>query len=162
MAHFRIFGSLVHYHVTKDARKNLRPIAKLVIFVGYTNTPHNYRVYLTSYKMTMVCRDVKFDEEKVMRCSLERELKLHGEEDILAPKEEPQDDVEQPHEKEYRVDVPTHAKTSRDGRKCAGEADILMHDARESVEATHMIAQAKEVTKLVHWLHGLDERECRD
>ncbi len=38
--------------------------------------------------------DVKFDEEKAMWCSLERELQIPLEEEILAPKEEPQDDVE--------------------------------------------------------------------
>ena len=74
MAHFKIFVSSVYYHVTKDAWENLEPTTELGIFVGYTNTPHNYRVYLSSNKMTMVRRDVKFDEEKVMRCSLEREL----------------------------------------------------------------------------------------
>ena len=41
----------------------------------------------------MVRRDVNFYEEKVMRCSLERELQLNAYEEILAPKEEPQDDV---------------------------------------------------------------------
>ena len=44
--------------------------------------------------MTMVCRDVKFNEEKTTICSLERELQLHVDEEILAPNEEPQDDVE--------------------------------------------------------------------
>jgi len=44
--------------------------------------------------MTIVCRDVTFDEEKAMRCSLERELQLHPYKEILAPKEEHQDDVE--------------------------------------------------------------------
>jgi len=37
----------------------------------------------------MVHRDVKFDEEKTMRCSLEKELQLHANEELLAPKEEP-------------------------------------------------------------------------
>jgi hypothetical protein len=78
---------------------------------------------------------VKFDEEKAMRCSLERELQLHADEEILAPKEEPQDDVEQPHAEEQRVEAPTHAETSRDGRKHTREADRLMHDARENVGA---------------------------
>lgn len=59
---------------------------------------------------------MNFDEEKAMRCSLERELQLHADEEILAPKEEPRDDVEQPHAKEKRVEAPTHAKKSRDGR----------------------------------------------
>jgi len=58
--------------------------------------------------MAMVCRDVKFNEDKAMRCSLERELLLHGEEEILAPKEETQDDVETPHVDEQRVEAPTH------------------------------------------------------
>ena len=39
---------------------------------------------------------MKFDEQKAMRVSLERKLKLHAEEELLVPKEEePQDDVEQ-------------------------------------------------------------------
>ena len=48
----------------------------------------------------MIFRDVKFDEEKAMRCSLERELQLHANEELLAPKEEPRDDVDQPHAEE--------------------------------------------------------------
>lgn len=74
VALFRIFGSSVYYHVTKDAWKKLEPTTELGIFVGYTNTPHNYWVYLSSNRIIVVRRDVKFDEEKAMRCSLEREL----------------------------------------------------------------------------------------
>jgi len=35
----------------------------------------------------MACRDLKFDEQKTMLVSLERELKLHAEEEFLVPKE---------------------------------------------------------------------------
>lgn len=59
---FRIFGSSVYCHVSKDARKKLKPTTKFGIFVGYTNTPHNYRVYFPSLRMTVVRRDVKFDD----------------------------------------------------------------------------------------------------
>lgn len=97
VAHFRIFGSSVYCHVTKDARKNLEPTAELGIFVEYTDTPHNYRMYLPTNRMIVVRKHVKFNEKKAMRCSLEKELQLHVVEDLLAPKEEPQDDVEQPH-----------------------------------------------------------------
>ena len=45
--------------------------------------------------MTMVWRDVKFDEEKAMQISIEREFQLHVDEELLAPKEKPQD-VEKP------------------------------------------------------------------
>lgn len=54
VAHFKIFGSLVYCHVTKDARKNLEPIAELGIFVGYIDKTHNYLVYLPSNKMIVV------------------------------------------------------------------------------------------------------------
>lgn len=100
VAHFKIFGSWVFCHVTKDPRKKWEPTTKLGIFVGYINTPHNYQVYLPSNMMTMVRRDVKFDEEKDMSCSLEREVKIHADEDPLTPNEEPQDVVEQPHVEE--------------------------------------------------------------
>lgn len=85
MEHFKIFGSSVYCHDTKDERKNIEPTTELGIFFGYTSTPHNYQVYLPSHKMTMVCGDVNFNEEKAMRCSLDRELELHGDEDILTP-----------------------------------------------------------------------------
>eukprot|EP00253_Pinus_taeda_P008740 PITA_08740 len=94
VGHFRIFGSSVDCHVTKDTRKKLEPTIELGIFVGYNDTLQNYRVYLLTNRMTMVCRDVKFDEEKAMRVSLERELELHADEELLAPKvKEPQKNV---------------------------------------------------------------------
>jgi hypothetical protein len=34
VTHFKIFGSSVYYHVTKDARKRLEPRTELGIFVG--------------------------------------------------------------------------------------------------------------------------------
>ena len=74
--------------MTKDSRKKLDPTTELGILVGYTDTPHNYRVYLPSTQRTMVCRDLKFDEQKAMQVSLERELKLHAEEELSVPKEE--------------------------------------------------------------------------
>ena len=91
---FRIFGSSVYCHVTKDEWKKLELTTQLGIFVGYINTPHNYQVYLPTNTMTMVRKDVRFDEEKAIRFSLEREHELHVNEEILAPKVEPQIDVE--------------------------------------------------------------------
>ena len=76
VGHFRIFGSSVYCHVTKDAWKKLELTAELGIFVGYTDTPHNYRVYLPTSRRIVFRRDLKFDEQKAMRVSLERELQL--------------------------------------------------------------------------------------
>ena len=58
------------------------------IFVGYTNTPHNYRVYFLDSRKTVVRRVIKFHEEKAMKCSLEREPHLHADEELLVPKDE--------------------------------------------------------------------------
>ena len=74
VGHFRIFGSSVYFHVTKYAWKKLEPIIELGIFVGYTDTPHNYRVYMPTSWMKLARRDIRFDEEKAMRVSLEREI----------------------------------------------------------------------------------------
>ena len=52
VSHFKIFDSYVYVHVTKDARKKLELKAEIRIFVEYTKTPHNYRVYLLKNKMT--------------------------------------------------------------------------------------------------------------
>ena len=37
--------------------------------------------------MTVVQRDIKFNEEKAMKLLLERELDLHAEEELLVPKD---------------------------------------------------------------------------
>lgn len=66
VGHFRIFGSSLCFHVTKDAWKKLETTAKLGISFGCTNPPHNYRVYMSTSRMTVVRRDVSFDEEKAM------------------------------------------------------------------------------------------------
>ena len=44
-------------------------------------------MYLQNNRMAVAGRDIKFDEEKAMRLSLERELDLHAEEELLVPKE---------------------------------------------------------------------------
>jgi hypothetical protein len=36
VSHFKIFGSSIYVHVTKDARKKMELTAKVGIFVGYT------------------------------------------------------------------------------------------------------------------------------
>ena len=76
VGHFRIFGSSIFFHVTKDAWKKLELTTELEIFLGYTDTPHKYLVYLPTSRTKVVCRDLKFDEQKAMRFYLESELQL--------------------------------------------------------------------------------------
>jgi hypothetical protein len=125
VSHFKIFGSYVYVHVTKDATKKMELTAEVGIFVRYKKTPHNYHVYFPNSKMTIMRRDIKFDEGKAMRLSLERELDLHVEEELLVPKDESQD-VDQPHKKVHGVEETTHAEPSiRNGRKRTTKDDIL-------------------------------------
>ena len=65
ISHLRIFGSLVYIHVTKDARKKLELTAEVGIFVGYTYTPHNYRVYFPDSRKNVVRRDIKGESHEV-------------------------------------------------------------------------------------------------
>ena len=45
VSYFKFFGSSLYFHVTKYAKKKLEPTSEVGIFVGYVDTPHNYRVY---------------------------------------------------------------------------------------------------------------------
>ena len=70
-----------------------------------------------------------------MRLSLERELDLHAEEELLVPKDESQD-VDHPHEEVHRVEETTQAEPSiRNGRKCTTEAERLRLDAAQNIGA---------------------------
>ena len=76
--------------------------------------------------------------------SLERELDLHAEEELLVPKDEPQD-VEQPHVEDDGVEENTHAEPStRKGRRCTTEADRLRLDAAENVGAPTSLCRQRE------------------
>ena len=133
ISHLKISGSSVYIHVTKDARKKLEPTAEVAIFVGYKKTPHNYRVYFLDALMNVVRWDIKLNEVKAMKFSLERELHLHVEEELLVPKDEPVD-VDQPQEEIHGVEESTHAEPNiRTGRKCTIEAERLNLDAAQNV-----------------------------
>ena len=68
-----------------------------------------------------------------MQFSLERELDLHAEEELLVPKDEPQY-VEQPHEEDHGLAENTHAKSSiKNGRRRTIDFDRLRLDAVENV-----------------------------
>ena len=86
-------------------------------------------MYLPDSRMTVVRRDIKFNEVKAMKLSLERELHLHAEEELLVPKDEPLD-VDQPQEEIHGAEESTHAEPNiRQGRKRTTEAERLNLDA---------------------------------
>ena len=64
-----------------------------------------------------------------MQLSLEREINLHAEEELLVPKDESQD-VDYPHEEVHGVEETTQAEPSiRNGRKRTTEVNRLRLDA---------------------------------
>jgi len=70
-----------------------------------------------------------------MRLSLERELELHAEDELLVPKDESRD-LDHPHEEVHGVEEATRAKPSiRNGIKCTTEADRLRIDVEKNVGA---------------------------
>ena len=67
-----------------------------------------------------------------MKCSLEREPHLHADEELLVPKDEPQD-VDQPQEEVHGVEETTHAMPTIRGWKRTTEAERLNLDAEKVV-----------------------------
>eukprot|EP00253_Pinus_taeda_P027766 PITA_27766 len=83
-------------------------------------------------RKTVVRRDIKFQEEKAMKCSLEREPHLHEDEELLVPKDELQD-VDQPQDEVHGVEETTHAALTIRGRKRTIDAERLAQDAEKVV-----------------------------
>jgi hypothetical protein len=70
-----------------------------------------------------------------MRLSLERELDLHAEEELLVPKYDSQD-VDQPYEEVHGVEETTQEDPSiRNGRKRTKEDDRLRLDVAQNIGA---------------------------
>lgn len=56
------------------------------------------------------------------------------------------------------MEAPTHVETSRDGRKCTREVEILIHDARENVgEPTSERNQRKSLDQYTGYMALMSE-----
>ena len=63
VVHLRIFGCPVYIHIPKEKRTNLDPLGKKGIFVGYSESSKDYRIYFPGFKKIDISRDVTFDED---------------------------------------------------------------------------------------------------
>ena len=90
--------------------------------------------------------------------SLEKELDLHVDEELLVPKDEPQD-MEQPQETYHGVVETTHEEPStKNGRKCTIEVDRLMLDAIKHVGApTSQHGQRRSPDKYIGYMALMSE-----
>jgi hypothetical protein len=69
VGHFQIFGCITYAHVPSEKRKRLEPMIERGIFVGYSETSKNFRIYLPSLRKTVLRRDVRFEEDRSFRKS---------------------------------------------------------------------------------------------
>ena len=74
IGHFRIFGCLTYSHLPFEKRIKLEAKGERGIFVGYDETLKAFRIYLPAHRKVVVRREVKFEEEKAFRRSLDSEM----------------------------------------------------------------------------------------
>ena len=63
VSHLRIFGCPVYIHISKEKRTKLDPSRKKGIFVGYSESSKDYRIYFLGFKNIDISRDVTFNED---------------------------------------------------------------------------------------------------
>ena len=63
LIHRRIFGFPVYIHISKDKKTKLDPSGKKGIFIGYSDTSKDYRIYFPRLKKIDISRDVTFNED---------------------------------------------------------------------------------------------------
>ena len=72
VTHLRIFGFLVYIHIPKKKMTKLNPSGKKGIFVGYSESLKDYRIYFPGFKKIDINRDVTFDEDLAYNKSRKR------------------------------------------------------------------------------------------
>ena len=75
IGHFRIFGCLTYSHAPSKKSTKLEATGERGIFVGYDKTSKAFRIYLPAQRKFVVRREVKFEEEKAFKRSLDSEIK---------------------------------------------------------------------------------------
>ena len=63
VSHLRIFGCPVYVHVPKEKRTKLEPSGKKGIFVGYSESLKEYKVYIPGFRQIETSKDITFDED---------------------------------------------------------------------------------------------------
>ena len=71
IGHLRMFECLTYSHVPSEKRTKLEPTTEKGILVGYNETTKGYRIYLPTQRKLVVRRDVRFEEDRAFRKSVE-------------------------------------------------------------------------------------------
>ena len=65
----------MYIHIAKEKRSKLDPSGKKGIFVGYSESSKDYRIYFPGFKNIDISRDVTFDEGSAYKKSKKNPLK---------------------------------------------------------------------------------------
>lgn len=66
-----MFGCFTFSHVHSEKRTKLEPTAEKGIFVDYSETSKAYWIYILLQRKIVVRRDVRFEEERAFRRSID-------------------------------------------------------------------------------------------
>jgi hypothetical protein len=69
--HIRIFGCLTYSHVPSEKGTKQDPTVQQGILVGYLEVSKAYRIYIPSQRRVVVRKEVRFEEGRTFRRSLE-------------------------------------------------------------------------------------------
>ena len=69
VGHLRIFDFPVYIHIPKEKRTKSDPSGKKGIFVGYSESLKDYKIYFLGFKKIDISRDVTFDEDSAYKKS---------------------------------------------------------------------------------------------
>ena len=84
--HMRIFGFLVYIHIPKEKRNKFNPSGRKGIFIGYSDTSKDYRIYFPGFNNIDISIGVTFDEDSA----------------YFRSRREPVEEVKEPEEKRGR------------------------------------------------------------
>ena len=121
-------------HVHADTRKKLDPFGEKGLLVGYSETSKAYRVYIPARKRIIVSRDVQFDEDRVLRRSMDLSAKQQLAQDWWVKLEEP----------DVQVQVQIRSIDSGSQRESGGQ-DPLVNDLEEEPQQEIDIQQLQQV-----------------
>jgi hypothetical protein len=67
IGHLRIFGCQFYIHTPLEKRMKLDPLGQKGIFLGYSETSKDYRIFIPMQRKILVSRDVNFKENLIVR-----------------------------------------------------------------------------------------------
>ena len=80
--HLRIFDCPVYIHIPKEKKTKLDPLGNKGIFVGYSESSKDYRIYFLGFKKIDNSTDVTFDEDSTYNKSKKRPIEYIEETEV--------------------------------------------------------------------------------